>query len=255
MSEGRSTGAAWVTVLVPTDPLLSDPSCPAHPDNFFIGNHRRDELRNEDVALRLNSVRRLSTIALALGEERTRRELIPFLLENTDDEDEVLLVVAEELGKFVPLVGGPQHAHFLLTPLESLASVDETVVRDKAAESLRVVGDALPDASIASQFVPLLERLLGREWTSRVSASQLFATAYPRAPKDTRAKLRSWFGGLCKDETPMVRRAAAQAFGSYVEVVEPDVVGTELLPMFLQLTEDGETDGCIPASCWQHSQR
>ena len=38
-----------------------------------------DELKNEDVALRLNSVRRLSTIALALGEERTRSELIPFL--------------------------------------------------------------------------------------------------------------------------------------------------------------------------------
>lgn len=48
-----------------------------------------DELKNEDVALRLNSVRRLSTIALALGEERTRKELIPFLTEANDDEDEV----------------------------------------------------------------------------------------------------------------------------------------------------------------------
>ena len=38
-----------------------------------------DELKNEDLQLRLNSVRRLSTIALALGEDRTREELIPFL--------------------------------------------------------------------------------------------------------------------------------------------------------------------------------
>lgn len=38
-----------------------------------------DELKNDDIALRLNSIRRLSTIALALGEERTRSELIPFL--------------------------------------------------------------------------------------------------------------------------------------------------------------------------------
>lgn len=38
-----------------------------------------DELRNEDVQLRLNSIRKLSTIALALGVERTRGELIPFL--------------------------------------------------------------------------------------------------------------------------------------------------------------------------------
>ena len=38
-----------------------------------------DELRNEDVQLRLNSIKKLSTIALALGVERTRSELIPFL--------------------------------------------------------------------------------------------------------------------------------------------------------------------------------
>lgn len=38
-----------------------------------------DELRNEDVQLRLNSIRKLSTIALALGVERTRKELIQFL--------------------------------------------------------------------------------------------------------------------------------------------------------------------------------
>ena len=39
--------------------------------------------------MRLNSVKRLSTIALALGEERTRKELVPFLCESNDDEDEV----------------------------------------------------------------------------------------------------------------------------------------------------------------------
>jgi serine/threonine-protein phosphatase 2A regulatory subunit A len=38
-----------------------------------------DELKSEDVVLRLSSIRRLSTIALALKEQRTRDELIPFL--------------------------------------------------------------------------------------------------------------------------------------------------------------------------------
>ena len=32
-----------------------------------------DELKNEDMKLRLNSIRRLSTIAVALGVERTVR--------------------------------------------------------------------------------------------------------------------------------------------------------------------------------------
>ena len=47
------------------------------------------QLRNEDVQLRLNSIKKLSTIALALGVERTRSELIPFLTDTIYDEDEV----------------------------------------------------------------------------------------------------------------------------------------------------------------------
>lgn len=117
----------------------------------------RDELKNDDALRRLNSIQRLSTIALALGEERTRSELLPFLVDNNDDEDEVLLAMAEELGKFVPYVGGPNHAHTLLQPLEQLSQVEETVVRDKAVESLCKVGEQLPNTSIAEHFVPLIK--------------------------------------------------------------------------------------------------
>jgi serine/threonine-protein phosphatase 2A regulatory subunit A len=91
-----------------------------------------DELRSEDVQLRLNAIHRISTIALALGPDRARQELIPFLQESIDDEDEVLLALAEELGRgFDEYIGGPEHAHVLLAPLENLATVEETLVRDK----------------------------------------------------------------------------------------------------------------------------
>lgn len=116
-----------------------------------------DELKNDDALRRLNSIQRLSTIALALGEERTRSELLPFLMENNDDEDEVLLAMAEELGKFVPYVGGPNFAYTLLQPLEQLSQVEETVVRDKAVDSLCKVGEQLPNNSIQENFVPLIK--------------------------------------------------------------------------------------------------
>lgn len=91
-----------------------------------------DELKSEDVSLRLNAIHRLSTIALALGPQRARDDLIPFLQESLDDEDEVLLALAEELGKnFEDYLGGREYAHLLLGPLENLAAVEETLVRDK----------------------------------------------------------------------------------------------------------------------------
>jgi hypothetical protein len=47
-----------------------------------------DELKSDDVVLRLSSIRRLSTIALALGPARTRDELLPFLQVRTWQKEE-----------------------------------------------------------------------------------------------------------------------------------------------------------------------
>jgi len=116
-----------------------------------------DELKNEDIQLRLNSIRKLSTIARALGEERTRKELIPFLSENNDDEDEVLLAMAEELGVFIPYVGGVEHAHVLLPPLATLCTVEETCVRDKAVESLCRIGAQMKESDIVDWFAPVVK--------------------------------------------------------------------------------------------------
>lgn len=44
-----------------------------------VGSQTYLSLQHDDVLLRLNAIHRLSTIALALGPERTRDELIPFL--------------------------------------------------------------------------------------------------------------------------------------------------------------------------------
>ena len=116
-----------------------------------------EELKNEDIQLRLNSIRRLSTIARALGEERTRKELIPFLSENNDDDDEVLLAMADELGVFIPYVGGVEYANVLLPPLETLCTVEETCVRDKSVESLCRIGTQMIEQDLVDHFIPLVK--------------------------------------------------------------------------------------------------
>ena len=48
-----------------------------------------------------------------------------------EDEDEVLLALAEELGNLIGHVGGKQNVHVLLMPLETLCAMEEALVRDK----------------------------------------------------------------------------------------------------------------------------
>ncbi|NXM37507.1 2AAA phosphatase, partial [Gymnorhina tibicen] len=105
--------------------------------------------------------------------------------------DEVLLALAEQLGTFTALVGGPEFVHCLLPPLESLATVEETVVRDKAVESLRAVSHEHSPPDLEGHFVPLVKRLAGGDWfTSRTSACGLFSVCYPRVSSPVKAELR-----------------------------------------------------------------
>ena len=55
--------------------------------------------------------------------------------ESVEDEDEVLTALSEELGNFVEYVGGADHAHVLLSPLENLAAIEEPLVREKVSTS------------------------------------------------------------------------------------------------------------------------
>uniref|UniRef100_A0AC35TKF7 TOG domain-containing protein n=1 Tax=Rhabditophanes sp. KR3021 TaxID=114890 RepID=A0AC35TKF7_9BILA len=208
-------------------------------DNLYPIAVLIDELRNEDVQLRLNSIRKLSVIALALGAERTRIELIPFLTDTIYDEDEVLLALADQLGNFTALVGGPNYVHFLLPPLENLANIEETVVRDKAVESLRRVAEKHSSQSLEEHFIPMLLRLASGEWfTSRTSACGLFSVAYPRASPQCKTELRVAFKNLCNDDTPMVRRAAVAKLSEFAKVLELDLLKDEFLPVFLTMVND-----------------
>lgn len=59
---------------------------------------------------------------------------------------------------------GPTEAHILLPPLESLASVEETVVRDAAVESLKQITEEMPESHIEQYVLPLIRRLAQGDW-------------------------------------------------------------------------------------------
>ena len=64
-------------------------------------------------------------------------------LESVEDEDEVLTALSDELGGFVEYVGGPEHAHVLLSPLENLASIEEPLVREKVGQTRNISHETL----------------------------------------------------------------------------------------------------------------
>ena len=76
-----------------------------------------------------------------------------------DDDDECLMAVAEHIPSLVTSVGGDEFVHALLLPLESLSTVEETVVRQKAVEGLVKVGERCDRASAMGTFLPFGETI------------------------------------------------------------------------------------------------
>jgi hypothetical protein len=230
------------TLYIPSPSSVSSLS-PLSPRNPLTSSLPSvDELRAEDVTLRLNALHRISTICLALGPERTRTELLAFLQESLDDDDEILLALAEELGgNFVEYLGGPEHAHLVLPILEHLAGVEETLVRDKAAQSANQVCAVLSQEQVDEHYVPLLRRLSTGEWfTSRTSATAMYAAAYPKATPAVQEDLLKMFTKLCDDDTPMARRAAAKELGGFAKQLSHDTLLNDLLPAFRKLSTDDQ---------------
>lgn len=105
-----------------------------------------DDLSNEDPAAKLHSIQRLSQIAQLLGPERCIDELIPMLTELIDKIDcnpELMMNLAEQLGKLCTFLGSEENSQYLIKPLELILSSDDSVVREKAVASLKVVGEKI----------------------------------------------------------------------------------------------------------------
>ena len=88
------------------------------------------------MCLRINSIHNLNSIAIALGPERTRTELLPYITELLDDDAEVLAELATVLGAMLDYIGGYHFCEHIFGPLEKLCLIEESLVRDKAAESI-----------------------------------------------------------------------------------------------------------------------
>ena len=192
-------------------------------------------------------MQRLEDIASALGADRTRDELIPFLSDDMDDDDEVLREFAAQLGRLLEAVGGAAHAMTLLMPLEQLASVEDSAVREKATESIAGIARAVSAETLVAEVVPILQRLAGREWfTARISACTMCPLLFAALAASGGAvaahcdTVQSTFLALVRDETPMVRRAAMIALGPLARAMGPGSVATnkELLSAFGVLAED-----------------
>jgi len=201
-----------------------------------------DELSQEDIQIRIGALKQVTRIASALGPERTRTELIPYLTDMLDDDDEVLRIICEVLLQLLELVGGKEYFHTLIPPYETLCVVEENSIRTLALTKLSEIITQLPDQAALQHLPSLFERLFSSGWhTARTAAAGMAPSIYPRVCNSEHgSSLQHNFLKLAKDSMPQVRRAVAENVGSLMKIL-PRAQAEELVfPTLLELTSDDQ---------------
>lgn len=222
------------------------------PGEFNYLEFFKEEIRNENAAIKIGAANRLNLIASALGPQKTVNELVPYVVQVVQEEplcndEEFLFSMAKQYAVLSDYING--HDEMLIAPLEYLAAQEETVIRDQAIQSLFSIVEKKPTL-VPEYLVPTLHRLA--TWTdfftARVSACALFPIAYRYASADQKPGLRKAYTTLCSDDTPMVRRAAAHRMRDFFSVCDKQDLLADMIPVYRQLSQE-DTQDTIRVAC------
>lgn len=213
------------------------------PFDFF-----RQETSHADAVIRTDAMKKVAMVAALLGPEKARTDMLAYLLTKIDDMDQILVAMAEKLGKFVPLIGGPEHSHALIPLFEALCEAEEITVREMVVSSINIVLKQLgpSDQTTIVAYFDFFKRVSneesGESFYARVSSCHLLPDVYKIAFDVDKPSILEIYGRLCKDELPIVRRAASLEFIHVAELVDSEVLSGECLNILnALLTDESQT--------------
>lgn len=251
-SDNREDGVAVVAFHTGSTPSMSIArSLPYTPDNIASMTPMElliAQLKSSSSGdARVDAMRRIVTVAEAMGLDSTVNQLIPYLANSIglegEEDDEILLILGDQLGKLVPGLVPGSKALPIMSILERLASVEETVVREQAVKSINKIvpeiwreddvesnaSEGQSAANAPALLLAMAKRLSGADWfTAKVSAAGVLPSIYSyfnlrkvgeSSSEEWKRELRTLYKDLAEDEAPMVRRSAARHLGAFVEAV------------------------------------
>lgn len=176
-----------------------------------------------------------------MSSDKIISDLIPYITKIiANEEDEMLLAVAENLAKFKIYL--KEDKFMLAFPLyQSLLCAEETVVRETTIESIREIIPTLSDDIIYNHILPIIYNISNQEnFTGKMSACYMIRMVYTKASKD-KEKLRTLYYKLCEEDVPLIKRAAAKEFGQLCMVMEKEVVNPDMINIFKKFMNESDS--------------
>ena len=211
-------------------------------DNFKKASLIIDSLKSDNQPIRLFCSKRLTDLGNILGIERIEDELIPFITDlilNFENDGEVLAEYSNQILNLLTILKMNNHLSFIgIRSLEILSGNDDEIVRQTAISNLSKLIELLDEQIITNEIFPLMKRLIENDLKTKMSCCYLFPIVYPKLEnQDIKKELLQVYSEISKDESPSVRRAAADNIKFFCKVQENEVIGL-LFKLYNEFIQD-----------------
>ena len=202
-----------------------------------------EELRSENVQLRINSLKDVKKVATAVGPELARTELIDVLMQCVEDEDEILIALSHEIGSLSELIGGGDYVSCLFKPLKYLAASANPRVREQVVVTLERMSRVLSQEQVENQVIPFQKELSeAGDAPSRATSLLMTPFCYKSGSTQSKNGLVESFVRLTLESSPTVRLASAMAMNKFLSYLDASILKEKLLPIFTLVFKESEDD-------------
>ena len=188
-----------------------------------------DSLKSDIQPIRLFCAKRLAELGKILGIRRIEDELIPFITDlilNFEEDGEVLSEYSNQILNLLKTLKQNDILSFIgIRSLEILSGNDDEIVRQTSINNLSKLIELLDEQIITNEIFPLMKRLIENDLKTKMSCCYLFPIVYPKLEnQDIKKELLQVYCEISKDESPSVRRAAADNIKFFCKVQDNEVI-------------------------------
>ena len=168
-----------------------------------------EDLQSSDIKIKKNAVQNLRGISLALGRERTRKELLPYLKSCIDEEeDEIIIELSKVLSNFIDCIGGKQYIKELFNLLEVILTIDEPFVRKETINTIKLIVKQIGNVNeIENDLISMINNLyISEDINQRKSAMNLLMFLYKDLNKNNKTIAINYFDKFVVDNNISIRK-------------------------------------------------
>ena len=168
-----------------------------------------EDLQSTDLKIKKYAVQNLRGISLALGRERTRKELLPYLNSCIDEEeDEIIIELAKVLSNFIDCIGGKQYIKELFNLLEVILAIDEPFVIKESINSIKLIVKQIGKVSeVENDLISMINNLYSTDdINQKKSAMNLLIFLFKDLNENNKNIAISYFDKLVVDNNIYIRK-------------------------------------------------